>query len=483
MSETTIGVSQQTLVSATSNTARKLPQYAAALTATLGAFALGTALAWSSPAIPKLEKGEAGFEVTSAQSSWVGSLMTLGAAAIALPIGYCMDQIGRKLTMILLAVPFVMGWVLIVWAINVDMLYAGRFFCGMSGGAFAVVAPVYIGETAQKEIRGSLGTYFQLMICAGILFAYVVGSYLTVFWFSIVCGIIPIVFAAGILVIPESPAYYLSKGKVEEAKKSLRWLRGKEYDFEAELAEMQVSAENAAESKRNVNIISALTARATINALVISLGLMIFQQLSGINAVIFYTDTIFQAANVKDSSVSTIIVGVVQLVATFISTLIVDRFGRRFLLILSDSLMAVCCVALGVFFYLQSIGNDVSNLGWLPLTSLCIFIIVFSLGYGPVPWFMIGELFSAEVKAVAGPISSITNWLLAFVVTKFFKDITDAWGKHTAFWVFAVISAIGVLFVFFVVIETKGKSLEEIQQELGARGKSRKNKVDIAGTA
>ncbi|XP_046383724.1 facilitated trehalose transporter Tret1-like isoform X2 [Ischnura elegans] len=478
MSATVIGVSSQTLVSTTS-TARKLPQYVAALTATLGAFALGTALAWSSPALPKLMKGgEAKFKIEQYQESWISSLLTLGAAAIALPIGYCMDWIGRKLTMIILAVPFVMGWALIVWATNVDMLYAGRFFCGMSGGAFAVVAPVYIGETAQKDIRGTLGTYFQLMICGGILFAYIVGSYLSVFWFSIICGIIPIIFAAGILAIPESPAFLLAKGKVDEARKALTWLRGKEYALEAELEEMKLTADNAAESQKNVNIFAALRTRASINALIISLGLMVFQQLSGINAVIFNTTDIFEAAQVEDSSVSTIVVGAVQLVATFISTLVVDRFGRRVLLILSDAVMSLCSVALGVYFYLQSTHADVSNLTWLPLTSMCIFIIVFSLGYGPVPWFIVGELYPAEVKKIASPISSITNWLLAFVVTKFFNDFS---GKHIAFWSFAVISFIGVLFVFFVVIETKGKSLEEIQRELGSRWKSRKNKVDVEG--
>ncbi|KAG8226601.1 hypothetical protein J437_LFUL007293 [Ladona fulva] len=480
MDSTVIGISQQTLVSSAAVNAKKLPQYIAALTATLGAFALGTALAWTSPVSKTLEDGGMGFPVSSTDKSWIGSLMGLGAAAVAFPIGFCMDKIGRKATMIVMAAPFIVGWALIIWATNVDMLLAGRFFTGLSGGAFAVVAPVYIGETAQKDIRGTLGTYFQLMICLGILFSYAVGAYVPIFWFSIACGIIPIVFAAGIAFIPESPAYYLSKGRVDDARKALTWLRGNDYDCEPELLEMQNTAETAANMKSQVRLHTAFSSRASIRALVISLGLMFFQQLSGINAVIFYSEPIFkEAGSGIDPSISSIIVGVVQFVATFVSTLVVDRLGRRVLLILSDSLMALCTVVLGVFFYLKNHGSDIDSLGWLPLTSVCIFIIVFSLGYGPVPWFMVGELFPAQIKHIASPIASFTNWILAFIVTRFFQDIVDAWKEETAFWIFSVLSAIGTAFVFFVVIETKGKSLEEIQSELGDKECKSSQKTEI----
>jgi SP family facilitated glucose transporter-like MFS transporter 8 len=128
--------------------------------------------------------------------------------------------------------------------------------------------------------------------------------------------------------------------------------------------------------------------------------------------------------------------------------------------------MAICTLLLGIFFYLKTEGEDV-DIGWLPLTSVCLFIVVFSLGYGPIPWMMVGELFAPQIKGFASSISCVLNWILAFIVTRFYSDLAIAFGTHITFWIFAVISAIGTVFVFFVVPETKGKTLDQIQKELG----------------
>lgn len=181
------------------------------------------------------------------------------------------------------------------------------------------------------------------------------------------------------------------------------------------------------------------------------------------------TYEMFQSAgSTLEPSTATIIVGVIQAVATFISTLVVDHLGRRILLLISDFIMAVCALLLGIFFYLKNeTDDDISNLGWLPLTSVCLFMVVFSLGYGPIPWMMVGELFAPQIKGFASSLSCVLNWILAFVVTRFYSDLASSFGTHTTFWIFAVISAIGTAFVFFFVPETKGKTLDQIQKELG----------------
>jgi SP family facilitated glucose transporter-like MFS transporter 8 len=178
---------------------------------------------------------------------------------------------------------------------------------------------------------------------------------------------------------------------------------------------------------------------------------------------------LFQSAGSElEPSTATIIVGVIQAVATFISTLVVDLLGRRILLLLSDLVMAICALLLGIYFYLMNETDvDTNNLGWLPLTSVCLFIVVFSLGYGPIPWMMVGELFAPQIKGFASSLSCVLNWILAFVVTRFFSDLASSFGIHITFWIFAVISAIGTVFVFFLVPETKGKTLDQIQKELG----------------
>ncbi|XP_064545466.1 facilitated trehalose transporter Tret1-2 homolog isoform X1 [Drosophila montana] len=466
----------------TENRSRTLPQYVAALAAAGGAFAAGTLLGWTSPAETSIVKDDFyGFEVSDESYSWVSSFMTLGAACVCIPIGFLINMIGRKWTMLLLVLPFVLGWALLIWAQNVVMMFVARFILGIAGGAFCVTAPMYTGEIAQKDIRGTLGSFFQLMITLGILFVYGIGAGLDVFWMSVVCGILPIIFGVIFFFMPESPTYLVSKDRSEAAVKSIQWLRGKEYDYAPELEELHQTDREIRENK--VNIMAALGRPVTIKALSISLGLMFFQQLSGINAVIFYSKAIFEDAKTDiDASMSTILIGVMQVVATFVSTLVVDKLGRRILLLASGIVMALSTTAIGVYFFLKERNEDsVENLGWLPVASLCIFMIMFSIGYGPVPWLMMGELFATDIKGFAGSIAGTTNWVLAFVVTKTFKNLNDGLGSGGTFWLFAGVTVVGVIFVFFAVPETKGKSLNEIQQELaGHRNSLRVQPTNVA---
>lgn len=217
--------------------------------------------------------------------------MTLGAAAVCIPIGMLINILGRRLTMLLLVIPFTLGWILLIWAQNLAMMIVGRIILGVSGGAFCVTAPLYTGEIAENDIRGSLGSYFQLMVTVGILFVYAVGAGVNVFWLSIICGIIPLIFGVIFFFMPETPLYLVSKGREEDAIKSLQFLRGKQYNYSSELAELQ--QEHNQRASQNVSTRDAFKRQETIRGLIICLGLMFFQQMSGINAVIFYTNQIF----------------------------------------------------------------------------------------------------------------------------------------------------------------------------------------------
>lgn len=447
------------------------------LTATGGALAAGTLLGWTSPTgqmvvdrpnDPSFES-QYNFTIGEEAWSWVGSSAGLGAAAMCVVIGTLINMFGRKLTMLMLVVPFVIGWALVTWAQSVAMLMVGRVLLGISGGAFCVTAPTYTAEIAQKEIRGTLGSYFQLMLTVGILFVYVLGSGVSLFVLNIICLVIPIVFGATFVFMPETPLYLVSKGRDDEAVKALKWLRGSGYDYSGELSELQ--AEHREKEASQTSIVSALMRKASVKALGISLGMMFFQQASGINAVIFYTGDIFTDAKTGiEPSVATIIVGVMQVIATFVSTLVVDKLGRRILLLASVIVMSICTILLGVYFVMQT--NDptsVESLGWLPIVALSVFIIMFSLGFGPIPWMMVGELFAPDVKGVAASMAGAFNWILAFIVTKTFVNIQSAIGKGETFFLFSGLSVIGILFVFFAVPETKGKSLSEIQTMLSGQ--------------
>ncbi|KAF4532913.1 hypothetical protein B566_EDAN001517 [Ephemera danica] len=445
-------------------------QYAAAIIATLGAFAAGSVMAWTSPSLPNLQAPDSHIPVTTQEGSWIGCLMAIGALAGALPAGVFADAIGRKIAMQSISVPFVLSWILIVFAESVGVLYAARIIAGIGVGAICVVAPIYVGETASSSIRGSLGGFFQLQITIGILFAYAVGAVVSFKMLAILSGIIPVVFFIGLFFVPETPHYLLTKNRKHDAEKSMLWLRGDRAKAnQEELSTIQAAILKDMENNLSfgASMKSLFTDYVCRRAIIVGLGLMFFQQLSGINAVIFYTVAIFDAAgSTLSPSLAAIIVGVVQVGVTYAATILVDKAGRRILLMLSSSVMALCLAVLGVHFYLLETGVDVSNLGLIPLASVVLFIVMFSLGFGPIPWTMLGELFPGHIKGAASALACVENYILCFAVTKTFQNLLDTLGSSFTFWIFAGICAIGTVFVFFRVPETKGKSLEEIQQEM-----------------
>ncbi|XP_063703886.1 facilitated trehalose transporter Tret1-like [Culicoides brevitarsis] len=454
-----------------STSGRKLPQYIAALAATGGALAAGTILGWTAPAEGQLVKDDLtdshyDFSVSKEEFSWIGAFVTLGAAFICIPVGFLAGLFGRKMTMLGLVIPFTVGWALMLFATNVTMMYVGRFMLGVAGGAFCVTAPMYTGEIAQNEVRGTLGTFFQLMITIGILFVYAVGAGVSVFYLNLICGIIPLVFGLVFFFMPESPTFYVSKGRHDDALNALKRLRGENYNCNAELEELKREAQTVESNSTNLG--QALMRIESLRSAFIAIGLMFFQQMSGINAVIFYQTRIFKASGSSiDPQLSTIIVGIIQVVATFISSIIVDKLGRRLLLLLSIVLMGICLAGLGIFFNLKDNEDAVvESLHWLPVTSLCIFIIAFSLGFGPVPWLMAGELFAPDIKGFLGAIAGTFNWLLAFVITKFFANFQEALGNGPTFYLFTAFCVLGFLFVIFFVPETKGKSFQAIQDQI-----------------
>ncbi|KAF4520115.1 hypothetical protein B566_EDAN010271 [Ephemera danica] len=373
-----------------------------------------------------------------------GSIVGLGAAVAAPMGGIFIDKIGRRNTMVALTLPFALGWILVAFAVNLPMLCVGRILTGASGGAYTVAGPIYISEIAHPSSRGTLSSIFQLMVVLGLEFTYLLGPAIPVFWLSIASSILPLLTCGFLLLLaPESPVYLLRVGRVNGAYASLSWLRGSLYDINPELSAMSEMTNN---QSRRISI----------------------ERFSGINDIVFYTEEIFKdAGGSVQGSKAAILVGASQVISTLISTIIVDRAGRRVLLILSGAVMAACCTALGLYFQLKAWGHSVSGLGWLPLSSLCLYFLVFSLGFGPIPWVMLGELFAPDIKGIASSIVSSVCWFLTFLTTFVFQDVVRLIGEGVTFWVFGGMCVLGVIFTVIVVPETKGKSLNEIQRELG----------------
>ncbi|XP_068206136.1 facilitated trehalose transporter Tret1-like [Palaemon carinicauda] len=467
-------------------------QYLGAFSACMGAFCFGTAIGYSASAGAMLvlpdnsttnyTDGE--LHLSEGQNSWYGSTFNIGAF-IGGPLGgLLINAIGRKGAMFSTFVGFLASWLLTIFAQNFAMLISSRIVVGLATGITCIAANTYIGELASVDIRGTLGSGFQLMVVAGIEFAYVFGAIMDTWQLlAIVCLAPAFVFLMLIIISKESPVYLLSKGKEKEAVASLQFFRGKDYNIQRELDMMRDDLEEARKQKSSIK--DMFVNAHLLKPLSISLALMFFQQFSGINAVIFNLTSIFKEAGTDiPESLCSIIVGLVQVVATAASSLLIDRAGRKILLTGSAIVMAISLVALGFFFYEKELGQA-DSLGWLPLVSLMIFITSFSIGYGPIPWVMMSELFPRAVAGEASSLSTSMNWSMAFICTLAFTPLKSVIYDYGVFWMFASVCVINAAFCILIVPETKGKSIEEIGAYFGApsplkSGPKEKTKIDIS---
>lgn len=379
--------------------------------------------------------------------------------------GPLIEAVGRKMTIIGTAIPFFMGWMLIANANGIAMVLAGRAFCGLCVGVGSLAFPVYLGETIQPEVRGSLGLLPTAFGNTGILLAYLAGMAISWRNLAFLGGSIAIPFFLLMLITPETPRWYATKGRAEDAHKALQWLRGKNVNIEKEMRELTRSQAEA--DLVGGNSFKLILNKKYVPAILISLGLMFFQQFSGINAVIFYAVEIFKSAGSSiDPNLSSVIIGVVNFISTFIATVLIDRLGRKILLYISSVSMIVILVTLGAYYYVQKVGVDVTAYGWLPLACLIIYVLGFSIGFGPIPWLMLGEILPSKIRGTAASLATGFNWTCTFIVTKTFPNIKEAIHMHGTVWMFSVICLIGLFFVIFCVPETRGKSLEEIEKKL-----------------
>ncbi|KAM4696989.1 solute carrier family 2, facilitated glucose transporter member 8 [Rhinophrynus dorsalis] len=450
--------------------------YLATFAAVLGPLSFGFALGYSSPAISDLKNpDDPRLILDKNTASWFGSIVTIGAAAGGIFGGWIVDRIGRKLSLMLCSVPFVLGFTLIISAQNIWMLLIGRLLTGLASGVTSLVVPVYISETSHSKVRGTLGSCVQLMVVTGIVGSYIAGMILDWRWLAVLCCVPPIIMLITMCFMPETPRYLVNQDRHTEAMSALKFLRGPEADHEWEYRQIESSADD----QETRLAIAELKNPSIYKPFLIGVLMMFFQQFTGINAIMFYAETIFEEANFKNSSLASVIVGLVQVFFTAVAALIMDKAGRKVLLIISGIIMAISAALFGVYFKITEMNvnstsglfapptslpvGPVDHLAWLALASMGLFITGFALGWGPIPWLVMSEIFPLRARGVASGVCVVTNWGCAFLVTKEFHDLMDGLTSYGTFWFFAAFCALNVLFTIFCVPETKGKTLEQIE--------------------
>merc|ERR1719322_6400 len=403
--------------------------------------------------------------------SWIGSLVTLGAIVGGLVGSYLMHKFGRKFCAIVSSVPFVAGQLFISYAPNVPMICIGRFVCGLATGIASLIVPVFLSEISPPQLRGLLGSGNQLSIVFGVFFSYLIGGVLPWRWFAVVVAVVPTLFAIFCMFIKESPRYLYFTNNQLDAIQSLHWLRGDDADCSREIRELEDTFRQSS-STDEVTWKEMIMKQQYRTPLILSLALMFFQQFSGINAIMFYLDDIFQTAGYKTDSqlhTASLLISGIQIVATFFSCLIVDRVGRKSLLIFSSIFMVISSTGLSLYYRFTSENTTDGYLSWLSLASVMLYITAFSFGVGPIPWFMTSEMVSTRARSKSAGLATIMNFLCAFIVTKEFNDMVNGLTKQGTFGFFGAICGLCMIFSIFALPETKGKSLEEIEDFFKSR--------------
>ncbi|XP_063985454.1 facilitated trehalose transporter Tret1-like [Diachasmimorpha longicaudata] len=444
-------------------------QFAAAISACLAVIGCGGHLGWTSPALPYLTGPEMANPITKGQGAWIVSCYTIGGIVGSLLTPLVLDRIGRKYSLLTFALPQVAGWGLIIAAQKLMVLYVARFIAGIGHGGIFNLITIYLGEIADKNIRGALGTFLKVSANIGTLFVTAVGAYLPYWQLNLVSISVPLIFMITFAFMPETPYFYLIKGRIPDAEKSLMTLRRLKNpeSVREDIKIMKEAVEEGERSKKNL-FIELVRTRGNRRGLLILLGLKATQQFSGHMALVAYTQEIFShSGSSLPPEQAVVVLGVCQLIAGFLAAGLVDRLGRRFLMLVSGLSAAVALVAVGVFFYMKyHLHADVSSITWLPIAALIAYDVMEVLGIGTLPYVLLGELFPTNVKGTAVALGIVVGSVFASLVGLGFQAMNTTVGIHWTFWIFAICCAIGTLFVYFITPETKGKTLEEIQMKL-----------------
>jgi sugar porter (SP) family MFS transporter len=431
-----------------------------AIIAALGGFLFGYDTGIISGSLPFITKefGASTFQ----QQAFVGALL-IGAVVGAIISGFSADSLSRRRTKIIAGVVYVVGALGSALAQTSTELIAARFVLGIAVGTASFVAPMYISELAPKKIRGGVTSFNQLMVVSGILGAYIVSWALkdvTNNWrWMLGLGALPgIALAVGMFFQPFSPRWLIDQGREDEARKVLRRARDNDEDVDEEVAEIK----EAAGEEGGIRQVWKPEVRPMV---AVGLALAVAQQFIGVNTVIYYAPTIlkFTGVGTGDAITQALSVGITNLVFTIIAVLILDKVGRRPLLMFGTAGCIVSLAMLGVFFasgYLQD------NASWVALVCLIVYIASFAIGLGPVFWLMIAEIFPLRVRSSAMSISTVGNWSSNFIVSSFFLSLTSAITRQGTFWLYAGFGVLALVYFIARVPETKDRSLEQIESDL-----------------
>lgn len=402
------------------------------------------------------------FHLSTFQEEIVVSAVLLGAMIGAVIGGRLTDRFGRRNILIQVAILFTIGAICTSFAPTTAWLALGRVVVGIAIGIASFTAPLYISEISPPAVRGRLVTLNQLMITIGIVCSYLADYGLAASrgwrWMFGLAAIPALILLIGLIFVPESPRWFMSRGLRERAREVLLRIHAPAV-AEAELSDIEASL------SQQEGGWSELLSHSLRPALIIGIGLAVFQQFTGINTVIYYAPTIFQFAGLRSHSVAILAtagVGIINVLMTIVSLWLLDRLGRRPLLLYGVAGMIISLGILGFGFLSPNLTH---SLAWLSVICVMFYVACFAIGLGPVFWLMISEIYPLKLRGRAMGIATVANWGSNLLVALTFLSLLHSFGPAWTFWLYALVGIVAWIFVVRLVPETKGKTLEQIEAQ------------------
>ncbi|CAG5079139.1 Similar to Tret1-2: Facilitated trehalose transporter Tret1-2 homolog (Drosophila melanogaster) [Cotesia congregata] len=341
---------------------------------------------------------------------------------------------------------------------------AGRFLCGLAGGTCCVLSPIFISEVADKNTRVRLLVYFQLLINCGIFYAFLVAYFYdekdAIWRYSMICGV-SCALIIWIAFLPETPLYYLSINDEHSAIKSINWYYGNGSNNDLNEYKKLIKSKNpVSKVLKNFNV---------IRAIIVCHGVIIIQQLSGINTLTFYATVIFNNGGSGEltGAQQTLVIGGLQIISCIFCMLVIDFWGRRILLAVSGIIMGLSMILFGWYINVRDEDPEFyeESYGWIPPTCMVIYFSAFNLGLGPISWSILGDTFPIEIKTFGASSVAFLSWLISLIATLTFGELAQSLGISKTMWLFGGFCCLGAILCGAFVRETRGMSLADIQNK------------------
>ncbi|XP_045505497.1 facilitated trehalose transporter Tret1-like isoform X2 [Colias croceus] len=465
----------------------KINQIICAVLICLPIFTYGTCIGWMSPMTLLLQSNESpkGVPLTDGEISWMASLPYLSCVPATYLMAYLGDRLGRKTTLLFMSLAGAAIWLLKLCSMNIWVFIIARTLVGIIMAGSCVTCPTYIKEISEDSIRGALGCWGALFAGTGSLFAYIIGdllNYTTILWVFLA---IPVVHFVVFLAMPESPSYLVKKGKVEEAASALAWLRCRNSMDTVIHEELEVITKEQRKDEENKQFMlkSILTDKILSKAFQIALVAALSREVCGAVPVLNFAGDIFNLASKEDTGLvlspnqQAMMLGVVQLSGSLLASSVVERCGRKKLMIITCLASGLSMCLLATWFLITDL--NITTSAWIPVITLCLCIFCDAAGLMPISVVITGEIFSykyrGSVLATTMAIASIAD----FFQLLFFKPLAKSIGVYAAFYFFGTMCLLTALYVIFSVPETRNRSLEEIYNDLRPKKERTVGKKDV----